>query len=512
VTYFTKDLVKYVPPSLFDYLNYFLYEGISMDKLRNPALFRESCYINGQWMRAASGKTFPVINPFDGKTIANVPDCSQSEIKYAIESAHHAWQGWRGLTAKARADLLHAWATYIDQNKEDLARIMTLEQGKPLAESLGEIDYGNAFVRWFAEEGRRTYGDVIPSNKPDQHLIVIKQPVGVVAAITPWNFPLAMITRKIAPALAAGCTVVVKPDEQTPLTAFALGVLAELAGIPAGVINIVVGDPKIIGGEMTANPIVRKVSFTGSTAVGRLLMQQCAPTIKKITLELGGNAPFIVFDDADLDAAVQGAIASKFRNTGQTCVCANRIFVQNSVYESFTDKFVAAVKKLTVGNGFDKGVDQGPLINEDAFEKVKTHVQDAQAKGAKVRCGGKPHALGRLFYEPTILTDVNASMLLANEETFGPVAPLFRFHSDDEVINMANDTIFGLASYFYSKNIDRIWQIAEQLEYGMVGVNTGIMSTEVTPFGGVKQSGFGREGSKYGMEPYLDIKYICMQK
>lgn len=481
-----------------------------MQGLKNTGLFREACYINGIWVEA-SGKSISVTNPYDQSLLGKVPDCSLSEIKYAIESANNAWQTWRSLSAKERVDHLWALSNLIEQNKQDLALIMTLEQGKPLSESLGEIDYANGFIRWFAEEGRRIEGDVIPSNKHHQHLIVIKQPIGVVGAITPWNFPCAMITRKIAPALAVGCTVVVKPDSETPFSALALAALVHEAGFPAGVINIVTGDAPMIGKEMTSNPLVRKVSFTGSTAVGRLLMGQCATTIKKITLELGGNAPFIVFDDADLDQAVSGAIASKFRNTGQTCVCANRILVQNTVYDEFTTKFVTAVNKLKLGNGLEEGVQQGPLIHLAAMEKVQKHIEDAKTKGADVVCGGKPSSIGKLFFEPTVLTNVNNTMLLAKEETFGPVAPIFRFHTENEAIQMANDTEFGLASYFYSNSMDRIWRVSEQLEYGMVGINTGILSTEVAPFGGVKQSGIGREGSKYGLEPYLEIKYLCMQ-
>jgi len=481
-----------------------------MQGLHNKNLFIESCYIAGQWIIADSGKTIPVTNPFDGSVLGHVPECGTAETRRAIEAADQAWNDWKNQSAKERSDLLWEWARLIDKNKEDLALIMTLEQGKPLKEAGGEIDYANSFVKWFAEEGRRAYGDVIPSNKRGEHLIVIKQPVGVVAAITPWNFPAAMITRKIAPALAVGCTVVIKPDSETPFSALALAVLAIEAGIPAGVFNIVTGKSEEIGAEMTSNPLVRKLSFTGSTNVGRLLMKQCAPTIKKITLELGGNAPFIVFDDADLDAAVQGAIASKFRNSGQTCVCANRIFVQDAVYDAFTEKFVHAVKQLKVGNGLAEGVELGPLINVKAVTKVKAHVADAVSKGAKVLCGGNPHALGKLFFEPTVLAGANSSMLLAREETFGPVAPIFRFQKDEDVIAMSNATEFGLASYFYSRNIDRIWRIAEGLEYGMVGINTGILSTEVAPFGGVKQSGVGREGSKYGIDPYMEIKYLCM--
>lgn len=481
-----------------------------MQGLQNTHLFREACFINGRWIKADSGRTFAINNPADGKVIGSVPECGKAETKRAIEAANEAWSAWRSLSAKERSDILWAWAHLIDKNKEDLARIMTIEQGKPLTEALGEIDYANSFVKWFAEEGRRAYGDVIPSNKRNQHIVIIKQPVGVVAAITPWNFPAAMITRKIAPALAVGCTVVVKPDEATPFSALALAVLAEQAGLPAGVLNVVTGIPEEIGTEMTANELVRKLSFTGSTAVGRLLMQQCAPTIKKISLELGGNAPFIVFDDADLDAAVAGAIASKFRNSGQTCVCANRIFVQDKVYAEFTKKLVHAVQQLKVGNGLEAGVQQGPLINEAATKKVKNHVADAIAKGGQVITGGKQHALGGLFFEPTVITEANGNMLIAKEETFGPVAPLFRFHAEAEVIKMANDTEFGLASYFYSTNLERVWRVSEALEYGMVGVNTGILSSEVAPFGGIKESGIGREGSKYGLDEYLEIKYLCM--
>lgn len=481
-----------------------------MQGIRNTNLIREACYIDGKWVSSDSGKTITVTNPFDGKVIGHVPQCGKTETARAIEAANGAWNAWKHLSAKERSDLLWAWAHLIDQFKDDLALIMTQEQGKPLAEAKGEIEYANGFVKWFAEEGRRVYGDVIPSNKRNQHLIVIKQPVGVTAAITPWNFPTAMITRKIAPALAVGCTVVVKPDEETPFSALALAVLAEQAGFPKGVFNVVTGIPEEIGGEMSSNALVRKLSFTGSTAVGRLLMKQCAPTIKKISLELGGNAPFIVFDDANIDKAVQGAIASKFRNTGQTCVCANRIFVQDKIYDEFTKKLTAAIQKLKIGNGLDAGVQLGPLINEAALEKVEKHVADAKTKGGKILLGGKPHALGGLFYEPTVITEASTEMLLSQEETFGPVAPLFRFKTEDEAIALSNDTIFGLASYFYGNDIERIWRVAERLEYGMVGINTGILSTEVAPFGGVKQSGIGREGSKYGIDSYIEIKYLCM--
>ena len=481
-----------------------------MHGLQSLTLFRESCYINGRWVSADQGGTITITNPATNEILGHVPQCHQTETRRAIEAASHAWDEWRMRSAKERSDLLWSWAQLIDQHKADLARLMTLEQGKPLAESLGEIDYANSFIKWFAEEGRRVYGDVIPANKTSQRLLVIKQPVGVVAAITPWNFPAAMITRKIAPALAVGCTVVVKPAEETPFSALALAVLAEQAGFPAGVLNIVTGVPEGIGSEMTSNPLVRKLSFTGSTAVGRFLMQQSAPTIKKLSLELGGNAPFIVFDDANLDAAVQCVMASKFRNTGQTCVCANRIFVQDGVYDVFAKKLLAAMKELKVGNGLDADVTQGPLINEAALQKVTFHIEDAIAKGGKLLCGGKPHSLGGLFFQPTVIADANANMQLAGEETFGPVAPLFRFRSESDVIQMANDTIFGLAAYFYSQDINRIWRVAENLEYGMVGINAGIVSTEVAPFGGIKQSGVGREGSKYGIDSYIEIKYLCM--
>jgi succinate-semialdehyde dehydrogenase/glutarate-semialdehyde dehydrogenase len=483
---------------------------MTINQLGNSSLFKQACYINGKWLQADSGKSIPVTNPFDNSFLGNVPECGAVETKRAIEAANHAWDAWKNLSAKDRSDFLLAWAELIDDNKEDLALIMTLEQGKPLAEARGEIDYANGFLKWFAEEARRVYGDVIPSNIKGQHLIVIKQPIGVVAAITPWNFPIAMITRKIAPALAVGCTVVVKPAEETPFSALALAALAEQAGIPAGVFNVVTGLPKEIGGEMTGNPMVRKISFTGSTAVGKLLMKECANSIKKISLELGGNAPFIVFESADIDAAVKGVMASKFRNSGQTCVCSNRIYVQDKIYDEFTQKMIAAVKQLKVGNGLEAGVQQGPLINEAAVTKVESHIEDALDKGAHLVLGGKPHELGGLFFQPTVLTNVNSSMKIAKEETFGPVAALFKFHSEEEVIKFANDTEFGLASYFYSSNIHQIWRVAEALEYGMVGINAGIVSTEVAPFGGVKQSGIAREGSKYGLEPYLEIKYLCM--
>ncbi len=478
--------------------------------IKHSPLFRQVCYLNGKWVTADSRQTIVVTNPYDGSVLGTVPDCGEVETRRAILAAADAFTAWKNLTAKDRSARLLAWAELIDQHREDLAYLLTLEQGKPLTEARNEIDYGNAFIKWYAAENRRVYGDVIPSNQLQQHLIVIKQAIGVVAAITPWNFPFAMITRKIAPALAVGCTVVVKPDATTPFSALALAVLAERALLPAGVLNIVTGSAQPIGGEMTMNPLVRKLSFTGSTAVGRLLMQQCAPTIKKISLELGGNAPFIVFDDADIDAAVIGTIASKFRNSGQTCVCANRILVQDKVYDAYTKKLVHAVQQLKVGNGLDPDTQQGPLINEAALQKVTAHIADALAKGAQLLCGGKPHALGGLFFQPTVLADATNAMQLAHEETFGPVAPLFRFHHEEEAIALANDTNYGLASYFYSQNLNRVLRVAEKLEYGMVGINTGIVSTEVAPFGGVKESGIGREGGRYGADEYVEIKYICI--
>ncbi len=481
-----------------------------MDLIRNRNLFKQQCYIAGQWQDADNKKTVAVENPYDGKILGTVPDCGSAETKKAIDAANKAWGNWRTLTALQRSEIMWHWAKLIDENKEDLAILMTLEQGKPINESRGEMDYANSFIKWFAEEGRRVYGDVIPSNKPGQHLVVIKQPVGIVGAITPWNFPAAMITRKCAPALAAGCPIVLKPASETPFSALALAALAHEAGFPPGVINVITGNAKEIGGELTSNPLVRKISFTGSTAVGKSLMQQCASTLKKISLELGGNAPFIVFDDADLDAAVKGVMASKFRNTGQTCVCANRILVQDKIYDEFTKKLITAVKTLKMGNGLGEEVQQGPLINEKAIEKVKKHISDAESKGAKIVLGGKPSSVGTLFFEPTILTDVTSKMIVAKEETFGPVAPLFRFQKEEEAVQMSNDTEFGLASYFYSQDIHRVWRVAEGLEYGMVGINAGIVSSEVAPFGGVKESGMGREGSKYGIDEYVEIKYLCM--
>ncbi|NHQ89104.1 NADP-dependent succinate-semialdehyde dehydrogenase [Janthinobacterium lividum] len=481
-----------------------------MLQLKDPTLLRHQAYVNGAWVDADGGQTINVNNPATGEHIGTVPLMGAAETRRAIEAANAAWPAWRKKTAKERAAVLRRWHDLILDNADDLALIMTTEQGKPLPEAKGEVQFGASFIEWFAEEGKRVAGDTLQSPWPDRRLVITKEPIGVCAAITPWNFPAAMITRKVGPALAAGCPMVLKPAEATPFSALALAVLAERAGVPAGVFSIVTGAPKDIGGEMTSNPIVRKLTFTGSTQVGRLLAEQCAPTIKKLSLELGGNAPFIVFDDADLDAAVEGAIASKYRNAGQTCVCANRLYVQDSVYDAFADKLVAAVAKLKVGNGIEAGVTQGPLIDAKAVAKVEEHVADALSKGGRLLAGGKRHALGNGFFEPTIIADVTNDMRVATEETFGPLAPLFRFKTDDEVIALANDTEFGLAAYFYSRDIGRIWRVAEGLETGMVGVNTGLISNEIAPFGGVKQSGLGREGSTYGIEDYLVIKYICM--
>ncbi|OFJ50151.1 succinate-semialdehyde dehydrogenase (NADP(+)) [Janthinobacterium lividum] len=481
-----------------------------MLQLKDPTLLRHQAYVNGAWTGADAGQTINVSNPATGEHIGTVPLMGAAETRRAIEAANVAWPAWRKKTAKERAAVLRRWHDLILENADDLALIMTTEQGKPLPEAKGEVQFGASFIEWFAEEGKRVAGETLQSPWPDRRLVVTKEPIGVCAAITPWNFPAAMITRKVGPALAAGCPMVLKPAEATPFSALALAVLAERAGVPAGVFSIVTGAPKDIGGEMTSNPIVRKLTFTGSTQVGRLLAEQCAPTIKKLSLELGGNAPFIVFDDADLDAAVEGAIASKYRNAGQTCVCANRLYVQDSVYDAFAEKLVAAVAKLKVGNGIEAGVTQGPLIDGKAVAKVEEHVADALAKGGRLLAGGKRHALGNGFFEPTIIADVTNDMRVATEETFGPLAPLFRFKTDDEVIALANNTEFGLAAYFYSRDIGRIWRVAEGLETGMVGVNTGLISNEIAPFGGVKQSGLGREGSTYGIDDYLVIKYICM--
>jgi succinate-semialdehyde dehydrogenase/glutarate-semialdehyde dehydrogenase len=477
--------------------------------LKDAALFRTQCYVDGKWSGADDGGTFAVANPATGSLLGNVPDCGAVETRRAIEAAERAWPAWRDMLAKDRCAIVRKWHDLILQHADDLALILTTEQGKPLAEAKAEIAIGAAYVEWFAEEGKRVYGDVIPTIGADRRLVVVKQPVGVCAAITPWNFPHSMITRKVAPALAAGCTVISKPAEATPYSALALAELAHRAGFPPGVFNVVVGEASEIGGEMCANPTVRKLSFTGSTEVGRLLMKQVAPTIKKLSLELGGNAPFIVFDDADLDAAAEGAIVSKYRNSGQTCVCANRLFAQDGIYDAFAAKLAERVAKLKVGNGLDAGVTQGPLINADALAKVEEHVADATGRGAKVAFGGKRHALGGNFYEPTVLTGVTREMKIFSEETFGPVAPLIRFKDDAEVVRLANDSEFGLASYFYSRDLGRCWRVAEQLEAGMVGVNTGLITTQVAPFGGVKQSGLGREGSKYGIDEYVEVKYIC---
>jgi succinate-semialdehyde dehydrogenase/glutarate-semialdehyde dehydrogenase len=479
-------------------------------QLKDLTLFRQQAYVDGAWVDADSGQTIAVNNPATGEILGTVPKLGAAETRRAIEAANRALPAWRALTAKERAQKLRRWFELLMENQEDLARLMTLEQGKPLAEARGEIAYAASFIEWFAEEAKRVYGDTIPGHQADKRLIVIKQPVGVTAAITPWNFPAAMITRKAGPALAAGCTMVVKPASQTPFSALALAALAERAGIPAGVLSVVTGSASEIGDELTGNPIVRKLSFTGSTEIGRQLMAQCAPDIKKLSLELGGNAPFIVFDDADLDKAVEGAMASKYRNAGQTCVCANRLYVQEGVYDAFVEKLKAAVAGLKVGNGLEEGVTTGPLIDDKAVAKVREHIDDALGKGAQVVLGGQSHALGGSFFEPTILVDVPRDARVSREETFGPLAPLFRFRDEDEVIAMANDTEFGLAAYFYARDLSRVFRVAEALEYGMVGINTGIISNEVAPFGGVKASGLGREGSKYGIEEYLELKYLCL--
>ena len=477
--------------------------------LKDPSLLRQQCYVDGKWIDADDGGSMPVVDPATGMPVGTAPVMHAAETKRAIDAANRALPAWRSKTARERSAILRKWQDLMLANVEDLALILTTEQGKPLSEAKGEVTIGAAYVEWFAEEAKRVYGDVIPTIANDRRLVVVKEAVGVCAAITPWNFPCSMITRKVSPALAAGCTVVIKPAEATPYSAFALAELAQRAGFPPGVLNVITGDAPSIGGEMCANPTVRKVSFTGSTEVGRLLMKQVAPTIKKISLELGGNAPFSVFDDAYLDAAAEGAIISKYRNTGQTCVCANRFFVHDKVYDAFTAKLVARVEALKVGPGTDSGVTQGPLINAEAVDKVDAHLGNAKAHGAKVATGGKRHALGGTFYEPTVLTGVTPDMQIFREETFGPVAPLIRFKDDAEVVELANRTEFGLASYFYSRDIGRIWRVAEALEYGMVGVNTGLITTEVAPFGGMKQSGLGREGAKYGIDEFIEVKYIC---
>jgi succinate-semialdehyde dehydrogenase/glutarate-semialdehyde dehydrogenase len=478
--------------------------------LADPTLLREQCYVDGQWIGADDGATFPVTNPANGDVLGHVPRCGAIETQRAIEAARKALPGWAATPAKARGKMLRKFADLMMENADDLGRLMTAEQGKPLAEAKGEVGYAASFYEWFGEEGRRVYGDVIPSPAGDKRLFALRQPVGVVGAITPWNFPAAMITRKAGAALAAGCTIVTKPAESTPFSALAQAHLAARAGIPAGVFNVVTGKASAIGGELTSNPLVAKITFTGSTEIGKLLMSQCAGTVKKVSLELGGNAPFIVFDDADLDAAVLGAIASKYRNTGQTCVCANRLLVQAGVYDAFVAKLIEATRKLRVGNGLEGPTEQGPLIDAKAVDKVEEHVADALAKGAKLVLGGKRHALGGTFYEPTILTGVTPAMKVAREETFGPVAPVFRFKTEAEAIQMANDTEFGLAAYFYTRDLARSWRVAEALEYGIVGLNTGIISTEEAPFGGWKESGTGREGSRHGILDYTELKYLCM--
>src|SRR5437899_9277005 len=477
--------------------------------LKDMRLFREACYVDGKWVQAAGGGTVGVDNPATGQIIGKVPKLSGAETRHAIEAANEAFKSWRALTAKERANVLRRWFDLMMENQDDLSRLMTLEQGKPLTESRGEVAYAASFFEWFGEEAKRVYGDTIPGHQADKRIVVIKQPIGVVACITPWNFPLAMITSKAGPAIGAGCTVVLKPAGQTPYSALALAELAERAGVPKGVLNVITGSAREIGAELTSNPIVRKLSFTGSTEVGKVLMAQCASTIKKLSLELGGNAPFIVFEDADLDAAVEGAIASKYRNTGQTCVCTNRLLVQESVYDVFAAKLAVAVKALKPAPGLEAGATQGPLIDAAAVQKVESHIRDAQSKGARILVGGHRHALGGRFFEPTVLTDVTPQMAVAREETFGPVAPLFRFKTEAEAIALANDTEFGLAAYFYGRDIARVWRVAEALEYGIVGINAGIISTEVAPFGGVKESGLGREGSKYGIDEFVEIKYMC---
>ncbi len=484
--------------------------GLAALPLKDPKLFREQCYIDGQWVSADAKKTLAVINPANGQTLGTVPDMGAAETRRAIQAAERAWPAWRAKTAKERAVILRKWFDLMMASQDDLAQLLTAEQGKPLAEARGEIAYGASFIEWFAEEGKRAYGDTIPSPWTDKRILVIKQPIGVAALITPWNFPNAMITRKAGPALAAGCTVVLKPAGKTPYSALAMAELGERAGIPKGVFNVITGNSRAIGGELCANPAVRKLSFTGSTETGRTLMKQCADTIKKLSLELGGNAPFIVFDDAELDAAVEGSIASKYRNAGQTCVCANRFYVQDGVYDAFAAKLAEKVKGFKVGPGTEPGVVIGPLIDQPGLEKVEKHVADALGKGARAIVGGKRHERGGLFFQPTVLANVTPDMLVSHEETFGPVAPLIRFKTEEEVIRLANDTEFGLSGYFYSRDVGRIFRVAEAMETGIVGANVGIISTEVAPFGGVKQSGLGREGSKYGLEEFLEVKYILL--
>ena len=479
-----------------------------MLQLKNPALFKQACYIDGQWQTSAV--TVAVKNPATGEIIGQIPKMGAAETATAIAAAKRAMPAWQQKTAKERSMILRRWFELMMANQEDLAQILTAEQGKPLSEARGEIAYGASFIEWFSEEAKRVYGDIIPGPQGDKRLLVIKQAIGVTAAITPWNFPNAMITRKAGPALAAGCAMVLKPASQTPFSALALAVLAEEAGVPRGIFNVITGAASAIGGELSGNPDVAKLTFTGSTEIGKLLMAQCAATVKKVSLELGGNAPFIVFDDADLDAAVEGVMIAKFRNAGQTCVCANRLYVQDSIYDAFSEKLALAVAQLKVGPGTAKGVTQGPLIDDKAVQKMEEHIADALSKGAALRLGGHRHALGQSFFEPTILLNVTAEMKVAREETFGPLAPVFKFSNEAELIRLANDTEFGLASYFYSRDIGRIWRVAEALEYGMVGINTGLISNELAPFGGIKQSGLGREGSKYGIDDYISIKYLCM--
>lgn len=478
--------------------------------IKDQALFRQQCYVNGEWIDADSGDTIDVTNPSNGSVIGTVPKFGAAETARAIDAAEAAFHSWRKLTAKQRSVYLMKLVSLMLDNTEDLAKLMTIEQGKPLFESRGEVAYAASFFEWFAEEGKRIYGDVIPTHLPDRRIVVIKEPVGVCAAVTPWNFPAAMITRKAGPALAAGCTIVIKPASSTPYSALALCELAERAGIPPGVLNVVTGSSSQIGGELTANKKVRKLTFTGSTPIGKILMKQCADTVKKVSLELGGNAPFIVFDDADINEAVSGAMLSKYRNAGQTCVCANRILVQDAVYEEFSEKLSAAVRKMKVGDGLEEGTEIGPLIDVAAVEKVEAHITDAVAKGAQVAAGGSRHALGGSYFEPTVVKYVNVNMDVANEETFGPLAPIFKFDSEEQAMEMANATEFGLAAYLYSRDLGRVWRMSEALEYGIVGINTGIISSEVAPFGGMKESGIGREGSKYGIDEFVEIKYLCM--
>tara|TARA_B100001123_G_C15292634_1_gene1017980 strand:- start:59 stop:1510 length:1452 start_codon:yes stop_codon:yes gene_type:complete len=478
--------------------------------ISNKKLFKQQCFINGEWVDSQDNKSIDVNNPATQEIIGKVPNCGKKETSIAIKAAENSWKEWRSKTAKERSNILKKWFRLIEENHEDLARIMTVEQGKPIAEARGEITYGASFVEWFAEEGKRVYGDTIPDVLPDRRIVIIKQPVGVVAAITPWNFPSSMITRKCAPALAVGCPVVIKPASQTPFSALALGVLAEESGFPKGTINIITGSAKEIGLELSTSPIVRKLSFTGSTEVGKILLEQCSSTVKKVSMELGGHAPFIAFEDADIDEAVEGAFLSKFRNTGQTCVCSNRLFIHEKIHDEFLEKFTNKVKGMKVGNGLEEGVISGPLIDHYSLEKVINHVNDAVNVGAKIAIGGKKHELGGTYYEPTVLFNVTKRAQITYEETFGPVAPIYKFSNEKEVIEMANDSPYGLASYFYSRDIGKIWRVAEALDYGMVGVNTGIMSKAEAPFGGVKESGLGREGSKYGLDDFLEVKYINM--